>query len=325
VNRRAFLGAVVSAALAGPLTAAAQPAGKVYRIGFLGGGSPAGYAAHVAALRLGLQDHGYVEGKNVTLAFRWAEGKYDRLPALAAELIRLNVDIIVTQGTPAALAAKQSTTAVPVVMTIVGNPEETGVVASLARPGGNVTGSSFFMPELNAKRLELVKTALPRLARVAVLTNPGNPAMVSALRAMEETASALKVKLWHMEVRRLDELETAFATARAQAEALVVIDEGLYIANVRRVAELSLKHQLPGIGFTEYAEAGGLLAYGVDFPHVWRQSMVLVDKIFKGTKPADLPIMQASRFEVVVNLKTARALGLSLPQSLMLRVDRVIE
>jgi putative ABC transport system substrate-binding protein len=325
VNRRTFLGAVVSAALAGPLTAAAQPAGKVYRIGFLGGGSPAGYAAHVAALRLGLQDHGYVEGKNVTLAFRWAEGKYDRLPALAAELIRLNVDIIVTQGTPAALAAKQSTTAVPVVMTIVGNPEETGVVASLARPGGNVTGSSFFMPELNAKRLELVKTALPRLARVAVLTNPGNPAMVSALRAMEETASALKVKLWHMEVRRLDELETAFAAARAQAEALVVIDEGLYIANVRRVAELSLKHQLPGIGFTEYAEAGGLLAYGVDFPHVWRQSMVLVDKIFKGTKPADLPIMQASRFEVVVNLKTARALGLSLPQSLMLRVDRVIE
>ena len=325
MNRRAFLGGVASAALTGTLTAAAQPSGKVYRIGFLGGGSPAGYAAHVAAMRLGLQDYGYLEGKNATLEFRWAEGRYDRLPVLAAELLRLNVDVIVTQGTPAAFAAKQATTTVPVVMTIVGNPEETGVVASLARPGANVTGSSFFMPELNAKRLEIIKTALPRLARVAVLTNPGNPAMVSVLRAMEERAQALKIKLWHMEVRRLDELETAFAAAKAQAEALTVIDEGLYIANVRSVADLSLKHQLPGIGFTEYAEAGGLLAYGVDFPHVWRQSMVLVDKIFKGTKPADLPIMQASRFDVVVNLKTARALGLSLPQSLMLRIDRVIE
>jgi ABC-type uncharacterized transport system substrate-binding protein len=325
MNRRAFLGGVVSAALAGPLTAAAQPASKVYRIGFLGGGSPAGYAAHVAGTRLGLKDHGYLEGRNATLEFRWAEGKYDRLPALAAELIRLDVDVIVTQGTPAALAAKRGTTTIPIVMAIVGNPEETGIVTSLARPGANITGSSFFYADLKAKRLEILRAALPRLARVAVLTNPGNPAMVSVLRAMEERAQALQVKLWHMEVRRLDELETAFAAAKAQAGALTVIDEGLYIANASRVADLALKHHLPGIGFTEYAEAGGLLAYGVDFPHVWRQSMTLVDKIFKGTKPAELPIMQASRFEVIVNLKTARALGLSLPQSLMLRVDRVIE
>jgi putative tryptophan/tyrosine transport system substrate-binding protein len=323
VKRRAFLRGAVSIALAGPLVAEAQPPGKVYRIGFLGGGSPSGYAPHVAALRLGLQDLGYVEGKNVTLEFRWADGTYDRLPALAAELIRLNVDVIVTQGTPAAIAAKHATTAIPVVMTIVGNPES--VVSSLARPGGNVTGSSFFMPELNVKRLEIVKTALPRLARVAVLTNPGNPAMVAPLRALEVTASALKVKLWHMEVQRLDELETVFAAVRAQAEALVAIEDGLFVANARRVAELSLKHQLPGIGFIEYAEAGGLLAYGVDFPYVWRQSMVLVDKIFKGARPADLPIMQATRFDLIVNVKTARALGVSLPQSLMLRVDRVIE
>ncbi len=325
MNRRAFLRGVVSVALARPMVVAAQPPGKVYRVGFLGGGAPSGYAPHVAALRLGLQDHGYVEGKNVTLELRWAEGKYDRLPVLAAELIRLGVDVIVTQGTPAALAAKQATTGIPVVMTIVGTPVESGVVTSLARPGGNVTGSSFFMPELNAKRLEIMKTALPRLARAAALTNPGNPAMVAVLRAMEATASALKVKLWHMEVQRLDELETAFAAARAQAEALVVLDEGLYIANARRVAELSLKHQLPGIGFTEYADAGGLLAYGVDFPYVWRQSMTLVDKIFKGAKPADLPIMQATRFDLIVNVKTARALGVNLPQPLMLRVDRVIE
>jgi putative tryptophan/tyrosine transport system substrate-binding protein len=170
-----------------------------------------------------------------------------------------------------------------------------------------------------------MKTALPRLARVAVLTNPGNPAMVSVLRAMEESASALKVKLWHMEVRRLDELETAFTAAKAQAEALTVIDEGLYIANARTVADLALKHQLPSIGFSEYAEAGGLLAYGVNFLHVWRQSMVLVDKIFKDTKPAELPIQQATRFDVIVNLKTAKALGLTIPPSLLARADHVIE
>jgi putative tryptophan/tyrosine transport system substrate-binding protein len=325
VNRRAFLGSIASVALAGPLAAGAQPAGRLYRIGFLGGSSASGYVPHVAAMRLGLQDHGYVEGRNVTLEFRWAEGTYDRLPVLAAELVRLNVDLIVTQGTPAALAAKQATTLVPVVMTIVGTPVESGVVASLARPGGNVTGSSFYMSELNAKRLELMKTAFPRLTRAAVLTNPGNPAMTSVLRAMEVTAAALRVKLSNTEVRRLDELDAAFAAARTQVEAVVVPDEGLYIANARRVAELSLKHQLAGIGFTEFAEAGGLLAYGVDFPHVWRQSMVLVDKIFKGARPADLPVMQATRFDMIVNLKTARTLGVSLPQSLMLRADRVIE
>jgi ABC-type uncharacterized transport system substrate-binding protein len=306
-----------------PLAAEAQRAGKMYLIGFLGGGSPSGYSPHVAALRLGLQDHGYVEGKNVTLEFRWAEGKYDRLPTLAAELIRLNVDLIVTQGTPAAIAAKQTTRTIPVVMTIVGNPE--AVVTSLARPGGNVTGSSFFMPELNIKRLEILKSALPRLARVAVLTNPGNPAMVSVLRALEENASALNVKLWRMEVRRLDELEAAFTAARAQAEALAVIEDGLFVANARRVAELALRHRLPGVGFTEYAEAGGLLAYGVDFPQVWRQSMVLVDKIFKGAKPADLPVQQATRFYLVINLKTAKALGLTIPQSVLGRADQVIE
>ena len=324
IDRRAFVTGSV-AALGAPLTAVAQQAGKVHRIGFLGGGTPAGYASHVAALRLGLRDHGYVEGKNVTLDFRWAEGKYDRLSTLATELIGLNVDIIVTQGTPAALAAKKATTTIPVVMTIVGNPEQTGVVTSLARPGGNVTGSSFFLADLNAKRLEILKTVLPRLVRAAVLANPGNPAMVPVLQAMEERASALKVALWHMEVRRLDELETAFTPVKAQAEALVMIDDGLYISNARRIAELALKHQLPSIGFNEYAEAGGLLAYGVNFPHMWRQSMALVDKILKGKKPGELPILQATRFDVVVNTKTARALGVTIPPSLLLRADQVIE
>jgi putative tryptophan/tyrosine transport system substrate-binding protein len=324
IDRRAFVTGSV-AALAAPRTAVAQQARKVYRIGFLGGGIPSGYAPHVEALRLGLRDHGYVEGRNVTLEFRWAEGKYDRLPTLVDELIRLNVDIIVTQGTPAALVAKNATTTIPIVMTIVGNPEQSGVVPSLARPGGNITGSSFFMADLNAKRLEILKTALPRLARAAVLTNPGNAAMVAVLKAMDERASALKLRLWNIEVRRLDELDTAFTAAKARAEALVVVDEGLYISNASRIAELALKHRLPSIGFTEYGEAGGLLAYGVNFPHVWRQSMSLVDKILKGKKPAELPILQATRFDVVVNSKTAKALGVTIPPSLLLRADQVIE
>jgi putative ABC transport system substrate-binding protein len=190
-------------------------------------------------------------------------------------------------------------------------------VANLARPGGNITGYSFFYAELNAKRLEVLKAAFPRLARIGVLLNPDNPAMVSVLRAMEERAKALNVKLWHMEVRRLDELESAFVTAKPHAEAVTVIDEGLFIANSERVADVAAKNQLPSIGFTEYGAAGGLLAYGVNFPHIWRQSMALVDKIFKGANPGHLPIQQATRFDPVINLKTAKALGLTIPPALL--------
>jgi putative ABC transport system substrate-binding protein len=297
----------------------------VYRIGFLGGGSPSGYAPHVEALRLGLREHGYVEGKNLTIEYRWAEGKYDRLPGLATELVRLRVDCIVTQGTPAALTAKKTTTTVPIVMAIVGNPDETGIVANLARPGGNITGSSFFYAEVNAKRLEVLKAAFPTVARIGVLLNPDNPAMVSVLRAMEDRAQALTVRLWHMEVRRLEELDGAFVKAKTQVEAVTVIDEGLFIANRDRVAGLAEKSRLPSIGFSEYGAAGGLLAYGVNFPHIWRQSMVLVDKIFKGANPGDLPIQQATRFDLVINLKTAKALGLTVPPSLLQRADQVIE
>jgi putative ABC transport system substrate-binding protein len=325
VHRRRFLLASLATAIGAPLAAGAQPAGKIYTIGFLGGGTAIGYAKHVEGLRLGLRDHGYVEGKNIVMDFRWADGKYEQLPALVGELVRRNVDVIVTQGTPAAFAAKAATTTIPVVMTIVGNPDDTGLVASLSHPGANVTGSSFFMAELNAKRLEILKTALPRLTRVAVLTNPGNPAMRSVLRAMEETATALKIKLSPLELRGVDDFDSALATAKTQVGAVSVIEDGLFVANAPRLAELSLKHQLAGIGFTEYAENGGLLAYGVDFPHVWRQSMALVDRIFKGAKPGDLPVMQATRFEVIVNLKAARTLGLTIPAALLTRADRAIE
>jgi putative tryptophan/tyrosine transport system substrate-binding protein len=324
IGRRAFLGTVGLGILATPLDSGAQPAGKAYRFGFLGGASAAGYAILLEALRRGLRDHGYLEGGNVSIDYRWADGKYDRLPALAAELVRLKVDIIITQGTPAALAAKQATQTIPIVMAIVGNPVETGIVASLGRPGGNITGSSFFWSDLNAKRVEFLKMQHPGLARAAVLLNPDNSAMASILRAMEERARALNFKVQAVNVRLLGELEGAVKLARAQTEALTVVDDGLFLANAQQIADLATRNRLLSIGFREYCVAGGLLAYGVDFPHLWRQAGVVVDKILKGAKPADLPIQQATRFELVVYLKAAKALGLAVQPSLLARADEVI-
>jgi putative tryptophan/tyrosine transport system substrate-binding protein len=325
IERRAVLRAAGVALLAAPLSTDAQPAKSTRVIGFLGGASASGYAPLVESLRLGLRDHGYVEGKNLRIEYRWADGDYDRLPVLAEELVRLKVEVIVTQGTPAAVAAKGTTRTIPIVMAIVGNPVESGVVASYARPGGNVTGSSFFWGDLNAKRLEFLKTLNPRLTRAAILINPDNTAMAELLRAVEERARALKVKLQPLNVRRLDELDATFQLAKKQAEALTVPEDGLFQANADRLADLANRNRLPSIGFRAYCDAGGLLAYSVDFPYIWRQSAVLVDKILKGAKPMDLPIQQATRFELVINLKTARAFGLTIPTELRARADQVIE
>jgi putative ABC transport system substrate-binding protein len=322
--RRALLRALGLALLGVPSRAGAQAAGGIRHIGFLGGASAAGYAPLVESFLQGLHDLGYVVGKNLTIEYRWADGQYDRLPALAAELARLKVEVVVTQGTPAAYAAKRLSPPVPVVMAIVGNPVESGLVASLARPGGSVTGSSFFMGELNAKRLELIKLLIPSVSRAGVLINPGNPAMPSVLEEMGQRAQALKVAVQPVGVRTLDELDAALQAARRQVDALTVVEEGLFVANAARVAELATRHRIPSIGFGEYCEAGGLMAYGVDFPHIWRQSATLVDKILKGAKPADLPIQQATRFELVINLKTAKALGVPLPPEMGARADRVI-
>lgn len=325
LKRPGLLVILVLGALAASLAVEAQPAGKVYRIGFLGAASPSQYAGQMKGLRLGLRELGYVEGKNITIEYRWAEGSYERLPALATELVRLKVDLIITHGTPGSLAAKRATATIPIVMAVVGNPIETGIVASLARPGGNITGSSFFYPELNAKRLEMLKAALPGLARVAVLLNPDNPANVSVMDAMEERARAIKVKLRPVEARRPDEIDSALALAKAQTQALAILEDALFVADAQRIADLAMKNRLPSIGFKEYGEAGGLIAYAVDFPDIWRRSMGLVDKILKGTKPQNLPIQQATRFELIVNLRTAKALGLTIPQSFLLRADHVIE
>jgi ABC-type uncharacterized transport system substrate-binding protein len=324
IERRALLRALGLSLLGVPFPAVAQPAGRTYRIGFLGGASAPGYASLVDAFLEGLRDRGYATGKNVTIEYRWADGHYDRLPALAAELVRLKVEVIVTQGTPAAFAAKQATPTIPIVMAIVGNPVESGIVASYARPGGNVTGSSFFWGELNAKRLEFVKLVIPSLTRVAVLINPDNPAMASLLLETEVRAQALNVGMLPVRVRQLDELEVALQAARKQVQALAVVEDGLFLPSGGRIADLAVRNRLPSIGFREYCEAGGLLAYGVDFPYIWRQGAVLVDKIFKGAKPAELPIQQATRFEFVVNLKTARALGLTLTPEVLARADQVI-
>jgi ABC-type uncharacterized transport system substrate-binding protein len=312
------------AAAAWPLAARAQQRATPV-IGFLGGAEPIGYRVLIEALRSGLRDHGYIEGKNIRIEYRWAEGNYERLPALAADLVHRNVNVIITQGTPAALAAKQATTTIPIVMAIVGDPVDSGIVASYSRPGGNITGSSFFFPEINAKRLELMKSLMPGLKRAGVLMNPDNLAMTSVLRAMDEVAKVMDVKLQHVQVRQLDELDPVVAQAKSQIEAHTVIDEGLFVANAKRIAELAIRNRLPGVGFREYCEAGGLAAYGVNFPHIWRRGAVFVDKILKGSKPADLPIEQATRFEFIINLRTARSFGLDLSPLLVARADEVIE
>ena len=324
MKRREFITFLGGAAAALPLAAVrAQQAMRV--VGFLGGAAPAGYAVLIEAFRSGLRDHGYIEGQNIRIEYRWAQAQYENLPALAADLVQRKVDVIVTQGTPAALAAKQATTKIPIVMAIVGDPVDSGIVASYSRPGGNITGSSFFFPEINAKRLELMKSLMPGLNRAGILMHPDNLAMTSVLRAVNEVAKAMDVKLQQMEVRRLDELDSAFAQAKSQIQAHTVIDEGLFIANAKRIAELAIRNQLPGIGFREYCETGGLAAYGVNFPHIWRRGAVFVDKIFKGAKPADLPIEQATRFEFIINLRAARSFGLEVPPTLLARADEVIE
>jgi ABC-type uncharacterized transport system substrate-binding protein len=309
-----------------PLAAEAQPAGKVYRIAFLGSTSPSGYASQMEAFRGGLRDLGYVESQNLVIEFRWAQGKNERLPELAAELVRLKPDVLVTHGVPGTLAAKRATDTIPIVMGVVGEAIAIGAVEGLARPGRNITGSSFFVPELNAKRLEVLKEALPRLRRVGVLLNRDNPVNATVLKAMEHTAQALKIQLRSVEVRDPADFEDAVSTlVKERADAIAVQDDAMLFAQVRRIADLARRHHVPTIGFVDYARAGGLLAYGVNFADLWRRAAGFVDKILKGAKPADLPVEQATKFDLVINLKTAKALGLTIPQSLLLRADQVIQ
>jgi ABC-type uncharacterized transport system substrate-binding protein len=326
VRRREFIFTLGGAAAAWPFSARAQPSGKMYRIGFLGPTSYAERKRDVDALRTGLRQLGYEEGRNIVIHYRWAEGRYDRLVEFAAELVKLNIDVIVTVSTPGALAAKQATSTIPIVMAAVGDPVAAGIVASLARPGGNLTGLTFFFAEICAKRVELIKEAIPTLTRVAVLVNPANPSHHIALPVMQDMASALGVELVSVDAKGRDDITAAIATLAARrAQGLVAIDDPVIISNARQIASLALQNSLPMIGFKPYAEAGALLEYGVDLAALYSRSAAFVDKILKGTLPADLPIERAVKFEVVVNLKTAKALGIELPTSLLLRANEVIE
>jgi putative ABC transport system substrate-binding protein len=317
------LGVVLLLAVA---IAHAQPAAKVYRIGFLGTTSPKAHGPFMDSFREGLRERGYIEGKNVTIEYRWADGDYGRLPALAAELVQLNVDLILTHGTPGARAAKDATTIIPIVVAIAGDAVATGLVPSLARPGGNLTGSTFFFPEMNAKRLEMLKEALPTLKRVAVLLNDDNRGNVVTFDAMVKTARSINVEVVQVATRNPDDFERAFTQiTRGGAQAVVVYEDALFLAQAARLAALAERHRLPSIGFREYADDGGLLGFGVDFPAVWRRAAGFVDRIFKGARPADVPMQQPEKFDTVVNLRTAKVLRLAIPPRVLQRADRVIE
>jgi len=327
-RRRQFL-ITAGALLVAPLPGfAQQPAAAIPRIGFLGVSTPAAWASRIEAFRAGLRDLGYVEGKNIVIEFRYAQGQFERLPQLAAELVRLKVDVIVTHTVPGALAAKQATATnpIPVVMTNVGDAVGTGIVASLARPGGNITGDTFFLTELVGKRLEVLKDAIPRVRQVAVLANPDNAGTGQSLQAMEIAAKGLNAALRIFHARDPSDLDRAFAAmANENVDALTVIEDAILIPGNKRIAELAVKQRLPSISFIEYAEVGGLFGYGPNILALYRRVAVFVDKILKGAKPADIPIERPTTFEFVINMKTAKALGLTLSTATRLRADREIE
>jgi putative tryptophan/tyrosine transport system substrate-binding protein len=326
MRRRDVVALLGGSVVACPLAALAQQSSKVFRIGYVSPLAANSLPKRLDAFRAGLRELGYEEGRNIVIEYRWAEERYDRLPALFAEVVRLNVDVIVTHGTPGALAAKQATNTIPIVMAAIADAEASGVVASLARPGGNVTGLTIFVPELAAKRLELLKETMPNLTDVGVLLNAINPANEPILPAIRRTAEPLKLKLHQFGVREPAGFEAAFAEMAAKrVGALAIIEDATLLANAPALAQIALQHRLPSSGWRDYADAGGLLSYGINFPDMFRRAATFVDKILKGAKPTDLPVERAMKFETIVNLKTARAIGIELPTSILLRADEVIE
>ena len=329
IDRRTFLAGSGAILLVAPLAAEAQQPGKLHRIGFLSPASPSDLRSQrfLEAFRNGLGELGYVEGQNIGIESRWAAGKYERLPGLAAELVRLKMDVIVTAAVPAIRAAKEATDTIPIIMAVVVDPVATGLVASLARPGGNITGLSIMTPELVGKQLEMLKEVVPKASRVAVLWNPANSGNAPQLRAADVAARTLGVRLQPLEARGPREIDSAFAAmAKEGASAVLVLVDAVFIDQRTRIADLAATRRLPAVyGLPEYVEAGGLMSYGPSYLYNYRRAAVYVDKILKGAKPADLPVEQPTQFELIFNLKTAKALGLTIPHSLLLRADRVIQ
>ena len=326
-TRREFFGTLVAGFLVVPLAAEAQAPAKVPRIGFLTSLSPAESAISLESFRQGLRELGYVEGKTIATEFRFAERRPERLPALAAELVRLKVDVIVTGGPPAPEAAKQATSTIPIVFAVTGDPVAEGLVASLARPGGNITGLATIAADLVAKQLELLKEVAPKISRVAVLQNSGNHGHPPQLRQAEGAAQVLGMQLHMVQAGSPAEIEAAFAAMRSQrAGGVLVLRDPLFYAQRTRITALAAKSRLPAVyGNREEAEAGGLMAYGASIQVTFRRAATYVDRILKGAKPADLPVEQPTKFELVINLKAAKALGLTIPPSLLQRVDQVIQ
>jgi putative ABC transport system substrate-binding protein len=326
--RRRHVLACLLLTLTAPRVAEAQPAGRVYRIAYLGNSSAALEAELVSAFRDGLRDLNYVEGRNVVIHYRWAEGHYDRFPALVAEAVQLKVDVIVTAGTPAVLAAKEGTRTIPIVVGAMGDPIAAGVIPSLAHPGGNITGSASMSPEIDGKRLELLKEMVPGASRIAVLWNPTNPNNAARITQMQAAARTLRLTLEPLVgAGDVEELDRGFAAiVAARADALIMESDRALLAHRVRIVESAAKRRLPALyPYRDFVRAGGLASYEPSYSAMFRRAATYVDKIFKGAKPADLPVEQPTKFELVINLKTAKALGLTIPPSLLLRADQVIE
>jgi putative ABC transport system substrate-binding protein len=327
MRRRDFITLLGGAAAAWPFAARAQQVPKAPKIGYLGFGPASAYATRVEALRAGLRDLGYVEGKNLVIEFRWADG-VDQLPALAAELVRINVDVIFASSSTLVEPARQATQTIPIVFSNHADPVGIGHVASLARPGGNVTGLSMLLTDLAVKELEILTEAVPQAKRIGVLWNPTTPSHVPAVRAVEDAGQKLGVKLVLVPARTAEDFDAAFSTmVREQAGGFLVVPSPLFTSYRAAVAELALKHRLPGMfGHRDLiVDVGGLMSYGADIDDLNRRAALYIDKILKGAKPADLPVEQASKYQLVINLKTAKALGLDVPATLLARADEVIE
>lgn len=324
MRRRAFL---IGLTLGWPLSAAAQDASRIPHIGFLGNSTPKLEANLIQPFREGLRDLGYMEGRNIVVEYRWAEGHYERFPMLVAELVAAKVRMIVTAGTPSALAIRKAAPEMPIVMVAVGDPVGNGLAVSLARPGSNATGLTSISPDLEGKRLEIIKEALPSVSRIAVLLNPSNAYQVRDEKEIQAAASALDVFAQSYWVSRADELDSALERIRDNAPGVLFVPaDRLFLHNRERITDFSLRNRIPLVSaYRELAEAGGLMSFGPNYAVMHRQAARYVDKILKGAKPADLPIEQPERFEFVINLKSAQALGVQLPPTLLTRADEVIE
>lgn len=327
MTKKIIIFLLVNAILASVQLAEAQQAKKIHRIGFLASSAGERLKSRLAAFQQRLRELGYVQGQNIIIELRSAEGKFERLPGLAAELVRLKVDILVAEGAPAAHAAKNATSVVPIVIGNAADPVGTGLVASLARPGGNITGLSDFNLGVVTKRLELLKEVVPSASRVAVLLNPANPTNPLQLKEIQAVAPALGVTLLPLEVKGADDIDRAFtAVTKERPGALIVIGDPMIGSHQGRISELVVKNRLPAIYSSRLStDAGGLMSYGTNFDDLYHRAAIYVDKILRGAKPADLPVEQPTKFEFIINLKTAKQIGLTIPQSVLYRADKVIK